>query len=129
MIDTSGFLCINDDQEIPHEKAAMLYKSSIYRVRTNYVLREYVALANVRGMPHGEIIMFSTEILNDDKLEIVQVDEKLHYQAVELLQQRPDKDYSLCDAASFVIMRERGITKSLTTDKHFEHEGFVRLLK
>ena len=28
-----------------------------------------------------------------------------------------------------VIMRERGITEALTTDRHFEQEGFVRLLR
>ena len=35
----------------------------------------------------------------------------------------PDKKpYSLCDAASFVVMRERSIAEALTTDKHFEQE-------
>jgi predicted nucleic acid-binding protein len=33
------------------------------------------------------------------------------------------------DAASFVVMSERGITEALTTDQHFEQAGFVRLLK
>ncbi len=40
-----------------------------------------------------------------------------------------DKTYSLCDAVSFVLMRLEGITEALTTDHHFEQEGFVRLLK
>lgn len=39
-----------------------------------------------------------------------------------------DKNYSLCDAVSFILMRERGFTDALTTDKHFEQEGLVRLL-
>ena len=34
-----------------------------------------------------------------------------------LLRDRPDKDYSLTDCVSFVLMRERG---------HFEQEGLVR---
>jgi predicted nucleic acid-binding protein len=41
---------------------------------------------------------------------------------------RLDKDYSLCDAVSFLLMRARGLTDALTTDKHFEQEGFRRLL-
>jgi len=41
---------------------------------------------------------------------------------------RLDKTYSLCDSVSFVIMRQRQITEALTTDKHFEQEGFIRLL-
>lgn len=48
---------------------------------------------------------------------------------MQLLQNRQDKTYSLCDAVSFVLMRQRGISESLTTDRHFEQEGFVRLLQ
>jgi len=47
---------------------------------------------------------------------------------MELLIAREDKTYSLCDAVSFVLMRQRGMTDALTTDRHFEQEGFVRLL-
>jgi predicted nucleic acid-binding protein len=36
--------------------------------------------------------------------------------------------YSLCDAVSFVLTRERGIREALTTDRHFEQEGTVRSL-
>jgi predicted nucleic acid-binding protein len=42
---------------------------------------------------------------------------------------RQDKTYSLCDVVSFILMRQRGVAKALTTDRHFEQEGFVRLLK
>ncbi|MEH2121039.1 hypothetical protein [Nostoc sp.] len=35
----------------------------------------------------------------------------------------------LCDALSFVLMRQRGITEALSTDRHFEQEGFIRLLR
>lgn len=50
-----------------------------------------------------------------------------HY--VEFLQARPDKNYSLCDAVSFMVMGQRGMTDALTTDHHFEQEGFTRLLR
>jgi predicted nucleic acid-binding protein len=53
----------------------------------------------------------------------------LYVGALSLLRQRMDKSYSLCDAVSFLLMRERGITDPLTTDRHFEQEGFVRLLQ
>jgi uncharacterized protein len=52
----------------------------------------------------------------------------LHQEAMDLLLARQDKTYSLCDAVSFVLMRRRGIGDALTTDRHFEQEGFVRLL-
>jgi len=45
-----------------------------------------------------------------------------------LIENRLDKSYSLCDAVSFVLMRERHLNAALSTDKHFEQEGFNRLL-
>jgi len=52
-----------------------------------------------------------------------------HRSAMDFLHARPDKRYSLCDAASFLLMREHGITDALTTDRHFDQEGFARLLQ
>jgi predicted nucleic acid-binding protein len=45
-----------------------------------------------------------------------------------LLNQRNDKAWSLCDAVSFVMMKERGVAEALTTDHNFEQAGFIRLL-
>jgi uncharacterized protein len=52
----------------------------------------------------------------------------LHRDGLALLQARPEKSYSLCDAVSFVVMRNSTIGKALTTDRHFAQEGFVKLL-
>jgi predicted nucleic acid-binding protein len=60
---------------------------------------------------------------------MVWVNEILHREAMDLLLVRQDKTYSLCDAISFVLMRKKGIREALTTDKHFEQEGFTRLLQ
>ncbi len=125
LIDTSGFLCRFEKKEIYHENAVELYDSAEARITSNYVLAEYTALAQARGIPRKQIIDFSERILGDGMVEIVWVDEALHSLAVDLLKKRSDKSYSLCDAVSFVLMRERGIMKALTTDKHFKQEGFV----
>ena len=109
--------------------ALKLYDDAPLKITTSYVLAEYTALAEIRGIRRSQIIEFSLNVLADDAIEIVWVDERLHTQAVELIAERPDKRYSLCDAASFVVLRERGIAEALTTDKHFEQEGFIRLLR
>jgi uncharacterized protein len=128
-VDTSGFFCLYNKDEIHHKKAIDYYDQARIRITTSYVLAEYVALALIRGSSRRHAIEFSRNVLDDDEIEIIWVDEILHRRAVELLQQRPDKKYSLCDAVSFIIMRERGIAEALTTDKHFKQENFVRLLK
>ena len=42
---------------------------------------------------------------------------------------RPDKGYSLTDCGSMLFMRERRLSEALTTDRHFEQEGFIALLR
>lgn len=128
LIDTSGFFAQHDRAEAHFKQANQLYSNSKYRITTNYILSEYVALATIRGFSRQKAIAFSMEILIDKTVEIVWVNDLQHMQAVELLKDRRDKAYSLCDAVSFVVMREKGVSEALTTDKHFEQEGFLRLL-
>jgi uncharacterized protein len=128
LIDTSGFFSLYSDEDQQHTTAEATYLESRQRITTSYVLAEYVALALIRGLPRTEVLAFSEEILDDASVEIIWVNEDLHRRAIELLRDRQDKTYSLCDAVSFVLMRERGETEALTTDRHFEQEGLVRLL-
>jgi predicted nucleic acid-binding protein len=128
LIDTSGFFSLYSEEDEHHASASEIFRETSRRTTTNYVLAEYVALALVRRLPRAQVLSFSEEVLDDQSVEIVWVSEDLHRRGVELLQQRPDKTYSLCDAVSFVLMSERGETEALTTDRHFEQEGFVRLL-
>ena len=129
LVDTSGFFSLYDEADAHHEQAVALYEQAAKRLTTSYVLAEYTALAHVRGVPRGAIIKFSRLILDDKANEIIWVNENLHRQAVALMWERTDKNYLLCDAVSFVVMRQRGIAESLTTDKHFRQEGFVKLLE
>lgn len=45
------------------------------------------------------------------------------------MSERPDKDWSLIDCMSFVVMEDMAIEEALTTDRHFEQAGFRALLK
>jgi uncharacterized protein len=69
------------------------------------------------------------DLANNPHVQMLWVDEPLHRAALAFLRARLDKAYSLCDAVSFLLMQHRKITDALTTDRHFEQEGFVRLLK
>lgn len=89
---------------------------------------EFIPLCQSRGLNRSEALDFSLNILINPLIEIVWVDAALHRASYSLLQKRYDKSYSLCDAVSFLLMRERGLAEALTTDHHFEQEGFVRLL-
>jgi predicted nucleic acid-binding protein len=46
-----------------------------------------------------------------------------------LYRSRLDKEWGLTDCISFIVMEQRGITKALTTDLHFQQAGFAVLMK
>jgi predicted nucleic acid-binding protein len=69
------------------------------------------------------------EMFSDPKITIVWADEHLTFEAFNLLRRREDKQWSLCDAVSFVVMRLANFSEALTTDKHFEQAGFIKLLQ
>ena len=41
---------------------------------------------------------------------------------------RQDKNWSVTDCTSFVVMREHNLTEALTADRHFEQAGFKAIL-
>jgi predicted nucleic acid-binding protein len=127
-LDTSGLLCLHDSRDHRQPVAANHYRRAQQIVTTNYVLAEFVALAQARGVARVNTLKILRDLAGVQRVEIAWVDESLHEAAMALLEARLDKDYSLCDAVSFVLMRERQINEALTTDKHFAQEGFVRLL-
>ncbi|MBD2578527.1 PIN domain-containing protein [Oscillatoria sp. FACHB-1406] len=129
LLDTSGLLCLHFSTEPLHTQACIEYQKATMRLTHNYVIAEYVALANARRFPRASVLDFVVDLLSNPDIEVVWVDESIHRAAVELLTLRQDKTYSLCDAVSFVLMRQREVSEALTTDRHFEQEGFVRLLK
>lgn len=129
LLDTSGLLCYLHQDEQQHDRAVRLIHDANDRLLTHsHVLAELVALALVRRFPRSQVLVFIVDLVDNPDIETIWVDEQLHRKAMQLLVERKDKTYSLCDAISFVLMRQRGITDALTTDRHFEQEGFVRLL-
>lgn len=129
LLDTSGLLCYIHRDEPQHGKAVQLVDDAGGKLLTHgHVLAELVALALIRRLPRTKVLEFVIDLIDHPDIETVWVDELLHREAMQLLADRQDKTYSLCDAVSFVLMRQRGITDALTTDRHFEQEGFIRLL-
>ncbi len=129
LLDTSGLLCLLHKAEPFHEKARAAYKSAATRLTHNYVLAEFIALAQARRIPPREAITFIVDLVRSPDIHTVWVDPELHEEALALLLARQDKTYSLCDAVSFVLLRGYNLRDALTTDRHFDQEGFHRLLR
>ncbi|MBD2554533.1 type II toxin-antitoxin system VapC family toxin [Limnothrix sp. FACHB-708] len=129
LLDTSGLLCLQYEQESRHQQAVTAYRMATAWITHSFIIDEYMSLATARRYSRTKAINFINSLLNTPKIEIVWVDEFLVRAAVTLLQNRPDKTYSLCDTVSFVLMQQRGIREALTTDKHFTQEGFTAILR
>ena len=65
----------------------------------------------------------------DPKVDIVPLSEALYARALQLYRERPDKEWGLTDCVSFLVMQDRGLIESLTTDEHFQQAGFRALLR
>lgn len=121
-LDTSGLLSLHHQAEPFHEEACQAYKAASVRVTHGYVLAEFVALGHARRLPRLETLTFVIDLVANPDIETIWIDETLHENAMTLLLDRLDKTYSLCDAVSFILMRERSIQEALTTPTAILHK-------
>ena len=123
-----------DRRQSRHAQAAGFLQEAINKgariFTSNYILAELTALlTNPLRFPKKKQILFLADIRSSTLVDMVFVNEIREAEAWKMWEARPDKNWTLADCTSFVIMQERGLTNALTTDHHFEQAGLVRLLK
>jgi hypothetical protein len=64
----------------------------------------------------------------DPHVTIIPMSNQFHEVGINLYTKRPDKDWSLTDCVSFLIMQKQNLKEAATTDHHFEQAGFARLI-
>ncbi|MEC4815961.1 MAG: PIN domain-containing protein [Scytonema sp. PMC 1069.18] len=132
--DTSFWGNLIDPTQKYHTLAATLYRAARQQhgkvITTNYIITELVALlTSPLRIPRAKIIEFIQALKTSSYVEVVHVDARLDMQAWQLLTSREDKEWSLVDCSSFVVMQQRSLMEALTTDHHFKQAGFIRLLE
>jgi hypothetical protein len=68
-------------------------------------------------------------IMKNSQVTVVSQSRRTFSRSLAFYKSRPDKGYSLTDCGSMLLMRERRLSEALTTDRHFEQEGFIALLR
>ncbi|MCW3053739.1 MAG: putative nucleic acid-binding protein contains domain [Chthonomonadales bacterium] len=131
--DTSGLIAAFVSTETEHQKASRLMRQwnvdGTFLVTTNYILTEIVALYVSRVRTPRALQILTIERLRESNwVETVHVTAELDLLAWQLFVSRSDKNWSLVDCTSFVLMQQRGIASVLTSDHHFEQAGFQILL-
>lgn len=97
-------------------------------ITTEWVLAEFAdALAESASrhlVPH-----FIRDLEQDPKVRIIRASTGLFRRGLQLYDERPDKEWSLTDCISFVVMADEGLHDALTGDGHFGQAGFHALLR
>jgi predicted nucleic acid-binding protein len=126
--DTFYFIALLSSDEKAHARAVE-YSGLVDRiVTTEWILIELAdGLCNTANRDRYRVIR--TGLFANPLAEVVPLDMNLHERAIALYVQMADKEWSLTDCVSFLVMRDRGLTEALTADHHFEQAGFVALLK
>jgi hypothetical protein len=127
--DTSYYIALLSETDDWHEAAVEWSERVLGRqVVTEYVLVELgSALSKVRD--RHLYVPFVEHLLAEPGTDFTPASGDLFRRGLALFGKRPDKDWSLVDCISFVVMRQRRITDVLTLDYHFEQAGFRVLLK
>jgi uncharacterized protein len=127
--DTVYYLALTNPRD-QYASAATKYTAAFSGrfVTTAWILTE-VANSLVRGPNRALFCEIYRDLAGDSRVTIVPPAQDLFEQGIELYAQRPDKQWSLTDCISFIVMREYGLSDALTADKHFEQAGFSILLK
>lgn len=128
--DTGYWAALLNPKDQLHQKAGQV-SATLGRVRiltTEMVLDELLAaLSKVPLRP--SVIRGVDAIRSNPNVEVVPQTSLQFVAAFDSYRSVTDKEWSLTDCASFVLMRERGLTEALAHDHHFEQVGFVALLR
>jgi hypothetical protein len=127
--DSFYFLALLNKGDEHHRRAVALSgQRTGLVVATAWVLTEVAdALAAPRDR-RGFLALLDV-LRSDPETEIIPATDELFQAGVDLYARRPDKEWSLTDCISFVIMNERGLGEALTGDRHFEQAGFRAVLR
>jgi len=71
---------------------------------------------------------FARDLRSDPEVIIFPATQELFDAGLELFSQCLDKEWSLTDCISFVVMKQNNLHEVLTADHHFQQAGFQTLL-
>lgn len=127
--DTFYYIALLNQADTKHRRAVELTRGFCGTMVTTTAVLGELADGAARSVRRAAAAAFIVELSRDPDVVIVPADLPLFDRGMALYADRPDKDWSLTDCISFVVMREHGINRALTGDHHFEQAGFVALLR
>ncbi len=126
--DTAFFVAFLNARDHHHSRAVDLMESHAGRIVTSeWVLAElgnYLSSLKNRGL----FVSFARDLPSDSRFEIMPAQHSQFEAGRALFESRSDKEWSMTDCISMVLMEERGVREILTCDHHFEQAGYSILM-
>ena len=131
-VDAGGWIALAVPSDSLHARAVAVF-SQVLQHNSVLVTTEPVLFETFDALSDGRVRhlapVLRTSLLKLRVLEVVGVDEIARENALNFYQSRLDKEWSLTDCFSFVLMQQRGISQAIAFDHHFEQAGFRALLR
>lgn len=127
--DTSFYVALTSERDSLHPRATEFLAGH----RGGILTTKHVLLEVANFLRRAAVRQVFTDLMaiiqTDDQTTVLPLSDDSFDKGAALFSARRDKDWSLTDCISFVVMQEQGVTEALTADHHFEQAGFVALLK
>jgi len=128
LIDSSAFLALLDKNDRYFEEASRIMVRLVegrWRLfTTNYILAESQALIlNTIGADIARKWLISFDIT------VIHAKHRDEERAKEIIANYIDKDFSLCDAISFSVMENLGVSRAFAFDRHFRQYPGIALVE
>jgi predicted nucleic acid-binding protein len=129
-LDTSAVFALLDRTDSNHQQATALFRS-INAARTTLVLTNFIrAEAHaliLNRLGHAVADRFLADMARSPANTLIRVTEADERQALELIARYKDKDFTITDATSFVVMERLGIGHAFSFDEDFRQYGWAVL--
>ena len=127
--DTFFFFAYLNAEDDAHEAATQYFESfNGELLTTEWVLTELAD--GMAGVGDRESFTeFLAALQSDPAVTIIPSGPVWFAEGLALYSSRRDKEWTLTDCISFVVMKREGLVEALTGDHHFKQAGFNSLLR
>lgn len=127
--DTAYFLALLNPRDQLHDQAIIFSQDQkIQLITTTWILVE-LANAVCASPQRQKFVDFTRGLIRMDAVRLIPANQDWFAQGFDFYRRRLDKEWSLTDCISFLVMQEHGVSEALTADHHFTQAGFRALLQ
>jgi uncharacterized protein len=127
-VDTGFWIALVATLDQGYERAFEFARSltgSDELITSDFVIIEFLNYFSERGIrARNRAAAFVKDLELNTRIQIVPLSSSLYRKGREKFERYADKDWSLIDCTSFVIMEDIGLVNALTFDHHFKQAGF-----